>query len=62
MVCEERIMENISYVIRETTILLSGICGFIATIRMGISGAIIFVTAYLLGWISLWSIIEERKQ
>lgn len=56
-------MENILSVIREATILLSVLCGFIATIRiMGISGGIIFLTAYLLGWISLWSIEEERKQ
>lgn len=56
-------MDNIPSVIRETTILLSVLCGFIATIRMGgISGGIIFLTAYLLGWISLWSIEEEREQ
>jgi hypothetical protein len=53
---------NFSGVIREATLLLSVICGFIAGVSMGVNGAFLFTVAYVLGWVTLWSILEEEGE
>lgn len=49
-------MNNIHGVVREASLLISAICGFIAVVNMGINGAFLFTVAYVLGWVTLWSI------